>query len=63
MLRSILQVPQDIMDFTNKPKAHEIKIMQDLCAILKPFEVATNTSQGQNNYCLHSLEATRSSFK
>lgn len=51
MIRSILKVPNDIMDkidFPNKPKAHDLKLMQDLCAILKPFEDATNASQGQN---------------
>ena len=51
MLRSVLKVPSNIMDkidFANKPTAHEIKLMHDLCAILKPFEEATNASQGQN---------------
>lgn len=51
MLRRVLNVPSDIMDkidFANKPTAHEIKLMYDLCAILKPFEKATNASKGQN---------------
>ena len=51
MLRSVLNVHSDIMDkidFTNKPTAHKIKLMHDLCAILKPIEEATNALQGQN---------------
>lgn len=51
MIRSVVQVPQAVMDkiqFSNKPKPHEIKILKDLCAILEPFEAATNASQGQN---------------
>uniref|UniRef100_A0A1X7V7H8 Uncharacterized protein n=1 Tax=Amphimedon queenslandica TaxID=400682 RepID=A0A1X7V7H8_AMPQE len=51
MLRSVLAVPSDIVDkidIANKPTAHEIKLMHDLCTILKPFEEATNASQGQN---------------
>ena len=52
MLRSVLKVPSNIMDkidFANKPTAHEIKLMHDLCAILKPFEEATNASQGHTD--------------
>ena len=51
MLKSLLQVPQDIIDkidFASKPKAHELKLVKELCTILKPFEDATNISQGQN---------------
>lgn len=32
----------------NRPKTHELNMMNDLCSILKPFEDATNESQGQN---------------
>uniref|UniRef100_A0A1X7UC99 Uncharacterized protein n=1 Tax=Amphimedon queenslandica TaxID=400682 RepID=A0A1X7UC99_AMPQE len=51
MIRSVAQVPDDIMQqiaFLDKPKAHEIKLLQDLCGILRPFEEATNIAQGQN---------------
>ena len=48
MLKSILQVPQDVLDsidFVYKPRAHELKHM---CIILQPFEEATNASQSEN---------------
>ena len=50
------------INFSGKPKAHEIKLLHDLCEILKPFEEATNLSQGQNVVtaseviiCIHAL--------
>uniref|UniRef100_A0A1X7UZZ6 Uncharacterized protein n=1 Tax=Amphimedon queenslandica TaxID=400682 RepID=A0A1X7UZZ6_AMPQE len=48
MIRSVVQVPDDIMQeiaFLDKSKAHEIKLLQDLCGILRPFEEATNIAQ------------------
>ena len=51
MLRSLLQVPQaiiDQIDFPTKPRAHELKLLKELCTILTPFEEASNISQGEN---------------
>ena len=51
MIRSVIQIPDDIMDdidYSNKPSAHEMKLLHDSCEILRPFEEATNLTQGQN---------------
>ena len=51
MIRCVLQALDDIMEkinFLGKPKAHEMKLLHDLCEILKLFEEVTNLSQGQN---------------
>ncbi|KAI0214058.1 Protein kish-A [Lamellibrachia satsuma] len=46
MLRSVLSVPQDVMDqleYSGKPTAHDLKIINQPCEILQLFEEATNT--------------------
>ena len=51
MIRSSIQVPEDIIDkitFPGKQRAHELKLKHNLCEIWKPFKEATNLSQGQN---------------
>ncbi len=50
-MRSLLHIPQNIIDkidFAIKLKAHELKLVKELCTILKPFEEATIISQGEN---------------
>ena len=49
MLRSILRVPEDIieqLDYSGKPTKYERKVMQEVCDILQPFEEATDRVQG-----------------
>ena len=46
MLRSVLSVPQDVMDqleYSGKLTAHDLKIINQPCEILQLFEEATNT--------------------
>ena len=38
----------DKIDFSGKPRAHELKLIHNLWKILKLFKKATNLSQGQN---------------
>ena len=51
MLRSILRIPANVMDqldFPDKLSAYELKLIQELCDILLPFEEATDAVQGDN---------------
>ena len=51
MLRSILRIPANVMDqldFPDKLSANELKLIQELCDILLPFEEATDAVQGDN---------------
>lgn len=45
MLRSILQIPQDVLNQLEdsiKLRPHDLKLISDLCEILKPYEAATD---------------------
>ncbi len=51
MLRSIIQVPSEVMDklnFHGKLGAYEIRLITEICEILLPFEEATDEVQGDN---------------
>ena len=50
MLRSVLKVPQDVLnslDYSGKPTAYEMKLVSELCEVLLPFEEATDAVQGE----------------
>ena len=51
MLRSLLKVKETTLEkvnFTPKPTKYELKLIEELCEILLPFETATMETQGQN---------------
>ena len=51
MLRSILKIPQNVMDELNTPTKltqYERKVIGEITDILQPFEEATDRVQGQN---------------
>ena len=50
MLRSIIRIPEDILqklDCTSKLSSYEMKLIGKLCEILQPFEEVTDRVQGQ----------------
>ena len=50
MLRSIMQIPQDLLnqiDESFKLRPHDLKLISDLCEILQPYEEATDILQGE----------------
>jgi hypothetical protein len=50
MLRSVLKVPQDVLNslaYSAKPTAYEMKLVSELCEVLLPFEEATDAIQGE----------------
>ena len=49
MLRSILRIPSEALDrvnFAGKLSSYELKVINELCEILQPFEEATDQVQG-----------------
>lgn len=50
MLRSVLNVPSDVLAELNCPiqlTSYELKIIQELCEVLEPFEEATDRCQAE----------------